>query len=306
MTTTTNFGFNIPDGTDNVNLLTQNYPNWSNLDAILKAIKDTGITAATATKTGTNFAVVRSDADCKFFGFVALSNYDAGDSFTVDGVPVTATTPAGTSLPQGAFVINQSVLACLNGAVLTVYVSAGATTIDADDVNYDNTVSGLTAADVQAAIDELVAEIGAIPVINDAGDVPYDNTGSGLNATNVQAAIDELKALIPVQPQYITTGLLFNGVTLTNGGYYIENGIVYFDITVYVTVYRSGGDALIDSLPVAAGYNPTSPYAINATMDGVAVTHQGSGSGYPTKLTAMSAIGIGATVHYVGSYAYGA
>lgn len=159
MTTTTNFGFNIPEGTDNVNLLTQNYPNWTNLDAILKAIKDTGITPATATKTGTNFAVVRNDADCKFFGFVALSNYDAGDTFTVDGVPVTATTPAGTSLPQGAFVINQSVLACLNGAVLTVYVSAGATTIDADDVNYDNSGSGLTAADVQAAIDELVTEI---------------------------------------------------------------------------------------------------------------------------------------------------
>ena len=159
MTTTTNFGFNIPDGSDNVNLLTQNYPNWTNLDAILKAIKDTGITTATATKTGTNFAVVRSDADCKFFGFVALSNYDAGDTFTVDGVPVTATTPAGTSLPQGAFVINQCVLACLNGAVLTVYVSAGATTIDAEDVNYDNSGSGLTAADVQAAIDELVTEI---------------------------------------------------------------------------------------------------------------------------------------------------
>lgn len=192
MTTTTNFGFNIPDGTDNVNLLTQNYPNWSNLDAILKAIKDTGITAATATKSGANFAVVRSDTDCKFFGFVALSNYDAGDTFTVDGIPVTATTPAGTSLPQGAFVINQSVLACLNGAVLTVYVSAGATTIDAEDVNYDNSGSGLTATDVQAAIDELVTSINAIPVINDAGDVPYDNSGSGLAATNVQGAIDEI------------------------------------------------------------------------------------------------------------------
>ena len=162
MTTTTNFGFNIPDGSDNVNLLTQNYPNWTNLDAILKAIKDTGITAATATKTGTNFAVVRSDADCKYFGFVALSNYDAGDTFTIDGVPVTATTPAGTSLPQGAFVINQCVLACVNGAVLTVYVSAGATTIDADDVNYDNSGSGLTAADVQAAIDKIASDVSGL------------------------------------------------------------------------------------------------------------------------------------------------
>lgn len=159
MQNTTNFNFRIPEGTDNVNLLTQNYPNWTDLDAILKAIKDTGITAAVATKSGTNFAVVRSDTDLKFFGFIATDNYVAGDTFTVDGVPVAATTPAGTALPAGAFVINQTVLCAVNGGVLTVYVSAGATTIDADDVNYDNTLSGLTASDVQAAIDELVGEI---------------------------------------------------------------------------------------------------------------------------------------------------
>jgi hypothetical protein len=60
----------------------------------------------------------------------------------------------------------------------------------AEDVTYDNAVSGLTATDVQAAIDELVAT----PPAPDAEDVPYDNAGSGLAATDAQAAIDELAA----------------------------------------------------------------------------------------------------------------
>lgn len=57
----------------------------------------------------------------------------------------------------------------------------------AADVSYDNTSSGLTATDVQDAIDEVV---GLIP--DGADDVSYDNTSSGLTATDVQGAVDEL------------------------------------------------------------------------------------------------------------------
>lgn len=238
MTTTTNFGFNIPDGSDNVNLLTQNYPNWTNLDAILKAIKDTGITAATATKTGTNFAVVRSDADCKFLAFVATANFVAGDTFTVDGVPVTTTTPAGTALPNGAFVINQSVLACVNGGVLTAFVGGGLSSVDADDVSYDNAVSGLTASDVQAAIDELVTTIGAIPVINDAGDVSYDNTVSGLTATNVQDAIDELAG---------SAGNYVYSTTEHVVGKWIDDSTVYERTYTGTGTWTGSGDITIDA-----------------------------------------------------------
>lgn len=200
--TTPNFGFNIAEGTDTVNLLTQCYPNFTSLDSILQTIKESGVTTAVATKTGTNFAVVRTDTDCNFFRFIATANYAAGDTFTVDGVAVTATTPAGTALPAGAFVINQSVIAVLNSAVLTLFVGGGASTIDAEDVDYDNSGSGLTATDVQAAIDEVVAVIsGGI----DASDVDYDNSGSGLTATNVQDAIDEMAASAPVGPTLIAT-----------------------------------------------------------------------------------------------------
>lgn len=197
MQNTPNFNFTIAEGTDTVNLLTQCYPNFTSLDSILQAIKESGVTTATATKTGTNFAVVRTDTDCNFFRFVATANYAAGDTFTVDGVPVTATSAAGTALASGAFVINQSVLCVLNSAVLTVFAGGAAGNIDAADVDYDNTVSGLTATDVQAAIDELKSDIPSIPATYDADDIVYDNTGSGLTATDVQAAIDEVVGLIP-------------------------------------------------------------------------------------------------------------
>ena len=155
MTTTPNYSFTIAEGTDNVNLLTQSYPNFTSLDSILKTIEETGITTSVATKVGTVFQIVRTNTDLAVMRFVATANYAAGDTFTVDGVAVTATAMNGTALPAGAFVINQSVECILNGSVLTVVGVAGVTSVDASDVTYDNSLSGLTAADVQGAIDEV-------------------------------------------------------------------------------------------------------------------------------------------------------
>lgn len=298
---TSNFNFMIAEGTDTVNLLTQCYPNFTSLDSILQAIKETGVTTATATKTGTNFAVVRTDTDCAFLRFVATANYAAGDTFTVDGVPVTATSAAGTALPAGAFVINQSVIAILNGTVLTVLVGGGLSSVDASDVTYDNTVSGLTATDVQNAIDEITAAVNAIPVINDASDVSYDNTVSGLTATDVQAAIDELKALIPATPQYITTGLSIyqNRCTIVSGGYYTDNGTCYVDITILANTSISSGMTLIEDFPAANATNDTTPYNINTVFNNVAIGHRTNNL---TNLYGCASIASGSTVHYIGSY----
>ena len=82
---------------------------------------------------------------------------------------------------------------------------------NADNVDYDNTTSGLTATNVQDAIDELESEKADIsslatvatsgsyndlsdkPTIPDsADDISYDNTTSGLTADNVEGAIDEV------------------------------------------------------------------------------------------------------------------
>ena len=157
--TTANFGFNIAEGTDVVNLLTQCYPNFTSLDSILQGIKETGVTVATDTKVGTVHQLVRTDSDCNMFRFIATGNYASGDTFTVDGNAVTATAMDGTSLPAGAFVINQSVVGILNGLVLTIVGVTGASSVAAQDVTYDNTVSGLTATNVQNAIDEVASDV---------------------------------------------------------------------------------------------------------------------------------------------------
>ncbi|MBO7732451.1 MAG: hypothetical protein J6S67_07855 [Methanobrevibacter sp.] len=156
---TSNFNFMVAEGTDTVNLLTQCYPNFTSLDSILQAIKESGVTTAVSTKVGTVHNIVRTDADCAVIRWVNTANYATGDTFAVDGVTVTATSMDGQSLPAGAFVINQSSMAILNGTVLTFVGVAGISSVAAQDVTYDNSGSGLTAADVQAAIDEVVVGV---------------------------------------------------------------------------------------------------------------------------------------------------
>lgn len=158
MTNTPNFNFTIAEGTDTVNLLTQLYPNFTSLDTILQAIKESGTTTAVTTKVGTVHNIVRNVADCNVIRWIATANYAAGDTFTVDGNAVTATAMDGTALPGGAFVINQSVLAILNSGVLTIVGVPGVSSVAASAVTYDNTGSGLSATDVQDAIDEVDAE----------------------------------------------------------------------------------------------------------------------------------------------------
>lgn len=162
MSLTPNFGFNIPDSTDIVNLLTQCYPNFSTADTAMQAIKETGVTVATESKAGTVHNLVRNSSDCALLWFTATSNYVTGDTFTVDGSPVSAVKVSGAGLETGDFVINSNVLAIVKGAVLTVLAGGGSSQIDAADVDYDNTGSGLTATDVQAAIDEVVTDVNSV------------------------------------------------------------------------------------------------------------------------------------------------
>lgn len=55
---------------------------------------------------------------------------------------------------------------------------------DASEISYNNTTSGLSATNVQSAIDEISTATG----------IEYDNTISGLTADDVQGAIDELSS----------------------------------------------------------------------------------------------------------------
>ena len=150
---TPNFNFSIAEGTDTVNLLTQSYPNFTALDTYLEDVKATGITKAVHTKVGTVHELVRADADCEVFRFVATSNFAVNDTFTVDGVAVTTTAMDGTALPAGAFVINQSVEAILNGLVLTIVGVRGQYT--AAGTSFDNSGTNYVSNNVEGALKEV-------------------------------------------------------------------------------------------------------------------------------------------------------
>lgn len=76
-------------------------------------------------------------------------------------------------------------------AIDEVYDLIGGALVSADNVTYDNSTSSLVSSNVQDAIDELDSNVSAIEPIA-ASDVTYDNGDSGLSATDVKGAIDEL------------------------------------------------------------------------------------------------------------------
>lgn len=123
MTNTTNYNLIEVEGTDLFNPLTQFNPNWTAIDTAMKANADAGITIATELKSGTVHALTRTNPDVAVMRFVATASYTLGDSFTVDGISVTALTADGQTLPTGAYVINQSVVAILVGSNLTFLLS---------------------------------------------------------------------------------------------------------------------------------------------------------------------------------------
>ena len=159
---TSNFNFNLPEGTDLWNYLTQTNPNFTALDTLLKSIQDGTVTTATEVTSGTAHAVTRTLPDANVIRFTATGVWTLGDTMTIDGTPVTVVKPNGTSLQTGDYIIGSEVLGILRATQFTVYVGGGSSTMDAEDVDYDNTVSGLTATDVQAAIDEEAAAIDTI------------------------------------------------------------------------------------------------------------------------------------------------
>ena len=129
MTQTTNYGLNVVEGSDTVNLLTQMNPNTEKIDAQMKTNEDHGIQEATELFTSTVHAITRLKPDAKVFRFTAVSNYTAGETFTVDGVQVTALLTSGEALTTGSFIIGSEVICALRDTLLTVFVNAGTASI---------------------------------------------------------------------------------------------------------------------------------------------------------------------------------
>lgn len=115
------FNLFLAEGNDIVNPLVQDVQNYEDIDEQMFKNQNAGVQNATELKNGTVHAITRNVPDAQFITFTATSNYTAGETFTVDGVQVSALTVSGETLPTGAYVINSQVLCVLKGTLLTVY-----------------------------------------------------------------------------------------------------------------------------------------------------------------------------------------
>lgn len=177
---TDHYNLNLPEGTDIVNPLVQDNPNYVSIDAAMYANKLRVIGTATELTTGTVHAITRADTDIPVFRFVATSDFNTGDTYTVDGVSVTARRADGAQMKNKAYVINSTVLCILDGTILNFIGIDGV--IDASDIDYDNSTSGLSANTSQGAIDEIVARSIKYLVIPST-DFSYDSGNNRWNCS---------------------------------------------------------------------------------------------------------------------------
>lgn len=134
MQQSSNYNFNLPEGTDLVNLLTQLIPNWNNLDSILKGVQDSTFQNATETVSLGVHAITRLNPDAKLLKWIATANFESGDTFTIDGISTPATLPSGEALGEDCYIAGAVVIAALNAdeSALTVYVTSGTVAVAAD------------------------------------------------------------------------------------------------------------------------------------------------------------------------------
>lgn len=134
MNQSTNYNFNLPEGADLVNLLTQLIPNWASLDSILKGVENQAFTNCTEVTSLGVHAISRTNADGKILKWIATANFTAGDTFTVDGNVVSASTPSGGTLATNAYVTGAVIIAALNSdeSAMTVFVTGSNVAADSE------------------------------------------------------------------------------------------------------------------------------------------------------------------------------
>lgn len=176
------FNLFLAEGSDIVNPLVQDVQNYESIDAQMFKNQNAGVQNATELKNGTVHAITRNVPDAQFITFTATSNYTAGETFTVDGVQVSALTVSGETLPTGAYVINSQVLCVLKGTLLTVYGIGSDVADNSLALNgHPDTYFG-TKEDVDNAIDTANA---AKELVNETNNSLYYKKGDTFNLPGV-------------------------------------------------------------------------------------------------------------------------
>lgn len=156
-TTTTNFGLKKYEGADLFNPLTYENPNSDDIDAAMFYNKQRVCVSATELTTGTVHALTKADTDAPLFSFSATSVYHAGDTFTLNGTPVTALLTSGETLPEGAYVIGSRVLGYVSGggSLITFYVMKTTDLTPINNIIGNTDISGIADGTLTGAVDSL-------------------------------------------------------------------------------------------------------------------------------------------------------
>ena len=167
MQNTENFNLKVYEGEDLFNPLIVENVNVQAIDTLMKKNEIHAVGDATELVSGTVHAITRLTPDAPMLRFTATSRFTAGDTFTVDGVQVSALTVSGEQLPDGAYIIGSEVLAYLKGTLLTVFTSQGtlataknALKLGGNDPEYYATASAVqTAQETATAAGNLANEV---------------------------------------------------------------------------------------------------------------------------------------------------
>ena len=228
MTNTTYYNLNIVEGTDIVNPLTVDNPNYEKIDETMHNNSVAGVTIATEIANATVHAITRENSDCAVIRFIATSRWKAGDTATVDGVPVTALLPSGETLPDGAYVINANVLCILTGTNLTFYMG-GKKVENASDVIYNDT-------NVKAELDALNGSVEQINASVDQINASVEQMNSNLSSVEVILGSTINSTVTVNYPTGFTRDncvVIGAMVSYENAMWqFINNGTAYFDVSL--------------------------------------------------------------------------
>lgn len=144
---TPNYNLITVEGTDVVNPLVQMNPNFTDIDAAMFANKQAVIGTASEITSGTVHSITRANPDSNYFRFTATSNWNAGDSMSIDGVNVSVFLTDGTLPGTGSYVINSEVFGIIAGSRVTLFLTNPVTTLPATDVTFDPTGTTLDPSD---------------------------------------------------------------------------------------------------------------------------------------------------------------
>lgn len=164
-TKSTHYDLNLVTGTDKVNPLIYDVPNYEKIDSTMYANHLASIGGATELKSGSVHAITVEDSNVKTFIFTATSDFVAGETFTVNGVQVTAYTTNSQPLGTNAYRIGTAVLGHLEDTILTLYVSASTSAVAEDSAKlggelpeYYATASSVTGVSTLAQASSVVRQ----------------------------------------------------------------------------------------------------------------------------------------------------